>query len=177
MAEKNQKKGMEAIEGIFSGLGNILDKLGELAEKGEEMKKSGEFTVDTGSPGEERKMRGVYGFNIRTGIGERGEEQVKVEPFGNVKRDEETGEAVIQEVREPLIDLFDEEDGLNIIVEMPGVGEEDIKLELHGDVLMLTAERGDKKYRKEVLLPRSYPEASMSISVNNGVVEISFQHQ
>lgn len=174
MAEKNQKKGMEAVEGIFSGLGNILDKLGELAEKGEELKKSGEFTVDTGSSGKDREMRGVYGFNIRTGIGERGEDQVKVEPFGNVKKDEETGEAVIQEVREPLIDLFDEEDGLNIIVEMPGIAEGDIKLELYDDVLMLTAERGDKKYRKEMLLPRSYTEESMRISVNNGVVEIAF---
>jgi len=40
------------------------------------------------------------------------------------------------------------------------------------DVLTITAAKGDKKYRKEVLLPGSYPKAKMHLSCNNGVLEI-----
>jgi HSP20 family protein len=39
-------------------------------------------------------------------------------------------------------------------------------------VLTISAEKGDKKYRKEVLLPHPYAREKMQISCNNGMVEI-----
>ena len=40
------------------------------------------------------------------------------------------------------------------------------------DVLTISAERGDKKYRKEVLLPCCVSEEKMQVTCNNGVLEI-----
>jgi HSP20 family protein len=39
-------------------------------------------------------------------------------------------------------------------------------------VLTISAERGDKKYRKEVLLPRSVSKEKMQVSCNIGILEI-----
>ena len=99
--------------------------------------------------------------------------QPTVEPFGNIKVDRHAREGVVvAEVREPAVDVLEESDHLLIVAEMPGVGAADVKLEVHDDVLTLSAAAGDKKYRKEVLLPKSCPRERMTLSCNNGIVRI-----
>ena len=150
---------------FLGGLGTFLEKLSELAAKGEELRKTGEIRgLDS-----EGRLRGIYGFNVKVGLGEEG---VKIEPFGNVRKDEETGTAVVQEVREPMVDVFEEPDHVLVVAEMPGVAEEDVRLEIKDDILTIIAERGDKKYRKEVLLPGSIPAGQMSHTCRNGVLEV-----
>jgi HSP20 family protein len=150
--------------GVFKGLADLIGKLGDLAEKGEQLKKSGEFT--------HQDMKGVYGFSVKMGLGEKGEQGVKVEPFGNVRRDETSGETVVQEIREPVVDVFEEKDHVLVVAEMPGVSTKDVKLEVKDDLLTIYAEKKDKKYRKEILLPRSYPQDKMKMTCNNGILEI-----
>jgi len=169
--EDSDLKGQAAIGGIIKGLTGLVGKLGDLAEAGERLKRSGEFEVNLP---EGKEAKGVYGFSVKVGLDQTGEREFKVEPFGNVRRDEETGKAEIQELHEPLVDLFDEEDHLLVVAEMPGVGEHDLALELEGDILILSAERGEKKYRKEILLPEKFAQDKMTASVRNGVVEIKF---
>ena len=55
---------------------------------------------------------------------------------------------------------------------MPGVNQEDIKLELRGDVLEISAQTGDRKYHKEVLLPAKVNPESLISSYKNGILEI-----
>lgn len=152
------------IGGVFTGLADLIEKLGDLAEKGERLKKSGEF--------QHRDVKGVYGFSVKVGLGDKGDREVKVEPFGNVHRDEKTGETVVQEIREPVVDLFEEKDHLLIVAEMPGISVKDVHLDVRDDLLTIAAEKRDKKYRKEILLPRSYPREKMKLSCNNGILEI-----
>ncbi|MFI5456043.1 MAG: Hsp20/alpha crystallin family protein, partial [Isosphaerales bacterium] len=97
---------------------------------------------------------------------------VKVEPFGNVRKDERAGQATVQEVMEPLVDVFEEPDHLLVVAELPGIGPDDVKLELSDDVLIIAAEKKTKKYRKEVLLPASFAPGSMSHTCRNGVLEV-----
>lgn len=164
MTKKKADEAATGFGGIFKGLTDIIEKLGELAEKGEQLKKSGELHY--------QDVKGVYGFSFKVGLGEKGEREIKVEPFGNVRRDEKSGEAVVQEIREPVVDVFDENDHTLVVAEMPGIGIEDVRLEIKDDLLTIYAEKKDKKYRKEVLLPRSYAPEKMKVSCNNGIVEI-----
>lgn len=157
------------LGGILGGLTGLMEKLQELSEKGEELSKTVEFNR---SNAEGREVRAVYGFTIKTGIGKDGP---RVEPFGNVRRDDKSGNAVVHEVREPVVDLFEEDDHVLVVAEMPGVTAEDVRLEMADDLLTLSAERGDKKYRKEILLPASFASDRMQISCNNGIVEIRCQ--
>ena len=46
------------------------------------------------------------------------------------------------------------------------------KISVEDDLLTISAERGDKKYRKEVLLPASSAREKTQVTCNNGVVEI-----
>lgn len=154
--------------GFLAGLGTLIDQCGKLAEQAEkaggELTKSGEFKVSS-----DKRIKGVYGFSVKSGLGDKG---VKVEPFGNIRRDEERGQVEVQEIREPMVDVFDEAEHVLIVAEVPGIMQADVQLELHEDILVLVAEKGDKKYRKEVLLPASFSSNQMSFSCRNGILEI-----
>jgi HSP20 family protein len=164
--DRHPEGGVDAgLGGILRGLGGLLEKLTELAEAGGELSRSGE--IRGRGPGNE--VRGMYGCTVRVGLGGEG---VKVEPFGNIRRDQESGQSVVQEVREPAVDVFEEADHVLVVAEIPGVSAEDVRVEVDGDVLTITAERGDKKYRKEILLPGTFPRDKMQVSCTNGVVEI-----
>ena len=153
------------FEGIFRGLTDFVEKLGELAEKGERLSRTGEIHWK----GSEKDLKGVYGFSVKAGIGG---EDVKVEPFGNIRKDEKSGQPIVQDIIEPLVDIFEEKDHTLVVAEMPGIGSEDVRLDVKDDILIIYAERGNKKYQKEVLLPRSYPKEKMLVSCNNGILEI-----
>jgi HSP20 family protein len=152
---------------ILSGLTDIADKLNEISEKGETVTKKGEFTF----PSKEGGVKGVYGFSLKTGLGGK-DDAIKVEPFGNIRKDKKTGEAVVQEIHEPLIDVFEDEDATTLIAEMPGVGTGDIKIDVRDDVLTISADKGEKKYRKEVLLSHSPVKDRIKVTCNNGIVTI-----
>jgi len=165
--DRSNPKGREAVEGILGGLEGILGKIADLAEKAESIQKEGSFETNDG-----REGRYQVGFNISTLGGQTGEREIKVEPFGDVKRDERTGEAEVAETREPPTDVFDEDGYVLVIVEMPGVGDAQATFDIAGDVLTIEANSGRKRYRKEVLLPSAFAPEQASLSANNGVFEI-----
>jgi HSP20 family protein len=145
--------------GIFKGLGNLIDLAAKLKEEGV-VERSGEIR---GLP---RKAQGVYGFSIKTMGG-----KPVIESFGNIK---ETAKGpVVEEVREPIVDVFDEKGHLRVIAELPGVAEDKIKVEVAGDILNITASDADKKYAKEILLPCKVKPASLKTTCKNGILEIT----
>lgn len=161
MIKKEFKSG---LDGIFGGLTDLLEKLGDLAEKGETLRKSGTLH------GSSDDVKGVFGFTVK--VGGLGDNGPKVEPFGNIRKDERTGESVVHEVREPMVDLFEEKDHTLVVVEMPGISATDVQIDIKDDLLTIAAEKGTKKYCKEVLLPKPYLRDKMEISCNNGILEI-----
>jgi HSP20 family protein len=147
---------------LFKGLGNFVELLGDIVESGENtMERTGEFKPH----GLGDKARGVYGVRVRVGLGG----ETSVEPFGNIRSSPKGPEVV--DVREPLIDVFDEEDEVMIVAELPGASEEAIKVEIEGDVLSLTSS-GARRYAKEVLLPCAVDAASLTRAYRNGVLEL-----
>ena len=156
------------VEGILRGLGDLVERLGALAEKSEELKQSGVFDINTGG----KDAKAVYGFSVKMGLGG---DETKIEPFGNVRRNEQTGETVVHEVSEPLVDVLDENDHVLVLVELPGGGDEDLTLDLVGDILTLHAERGSKKYHKEIVLPREFKTEQMERTCRNGICEIKLK--
>ena len=155
------------IGGLFEGLGNLIDAATKLAEKGESLSKTGEINFSGLDKIKGLKdLKGVYGINVRT----MADGRTSVKPFGNIKKTPEG--PVVEEVREPMVDVFDETDEIQIIAEMPGIEEKDIKLEIKGDILNINAEGENRKYQKEVLLSRPAKAEDMNWSYKNGVLEI-----
>ena len=120
------------------------------------------------------KLRGVYGFSVKTALGSQGERELKIEPFGNIRR-EPSGQSVVEDVREPLCDVYDEEDHVLVLAEIPGVSKKDVQLELAGERLTIGARRGEKRYHKEVVLPRAFAAENMQWECANGILKIRFQ--
>lgn len=154
------------VGGLFKGLEKFVDLVEKVEEAGGEIKKRGEIKGKEG-------LRGIYGFSIRTGIGETS----KIQTFGNIKtvKEKEKPKIKITEEREPIIDVFDEKDRVLIVTELPGVNKENIKLELKGDILILQAENEERKYYKEILLPAKVDFESKEESFKNGILEIKFK--
>jgi HSP20 family protein len=150
------------IGGLIKGLGDLVERLSELAEKGEsEINEQREFELK----GLGEKARGVYGFSVRTGIGG----IPRVQRFGNIRATESGPE--VAEAREPLVDMFDEADELVVVAELPGVDEADILVEVRDDVLVLET-TGDRKFAKELLLSCVVDPAQVQRTYRNGILEI-----
>lgn len=151
------------LGGIFEGIGSFINALAKMQEKGG-ISETGEIKGLGG------KAKGMYGFNIRT----LANGTAKVEHIGHVVKKTPKG-PVVEEVREPIADVFDEDDHILVVVELPGIEESDIKIDISGDIVTLSAERGEKKYSKEVLLPCKVDEKSLTSSYKNGILEIKLE--
>jgi HSP20 family protein len=68
--------------------------------------------------------------------------------------------------------VFEESDHILVVAEMPGIGPDDLRIEVKDDILTLSAEKGTTRYRKEILLPRAVQLDKTTISCNNGIVEV-----
>ena len=157
--------------GFFSGLGSLIEQLGSLAEEAEKaggvVTKSGSFNAGPGG-----QSKGVYGFTVKSALGDKGDKAVKVEPFGNIRRNDEGKLVEVHEIREPIVDVFDEPGRIVIVAEVPGIEAENVHLEIHDDILLISSEDTAAKYRKELLLPSSFTADQMSFKCRNGVLEI-----
>jgi HSP20 family protein len=160
---KKSTKSEEGVGGIFRTVGSFLDLLSDMVEKGErEVRREGEVELGRG-----KGMKAVYGFSVRLGT----EGEPKVEPFGNIRREKGKG-PVVEEEREPMVDVFDEKESVVVVAEMPGINEKDITVELRDDILTIAAATGERKYHKEVLLDVPVTSEGLTRSYRNGILEI-----
>ena len=149
---------------VFRGMGDLIELLKEMEAEGKtEVARTGELRGKGGL----KDLKGVYGFSVKVGLGG----EPTVETFGNIRK----GEAgpTVEEVREPLVDLFDEGGSMRVLAEMPGVEAGDVRVELNDDVLIITAEGKDRKYSKEILLPAKGRRDSVRTSYQNGILEVT----
>jgi HSP20 family protein len=160
-----EKEGLDIeLGGLFRGLGDAVDLIDKLVEVGKKhAEHQGEFDVK----GLGDKVRGVYGFSIRTGLGGAGD--TRVEPFGNVHTTKEG--IVVDEVREPLVDVFDEDKEIVITAELPGARESEITIEVEGHLLKIKS-HGERSYAKDVPLPAAVDVQNLHKKYNNGILEV-----
>ncbi len=153
------------------GLGDLFRGIGDLVEFVKEMEAEGKTDVSrTGElrgAGRLKDLRGVYGFSVKVGLGG----VPTVETFGNIRKGE--AGAVVEEVREPLADVFDEKETVRVIAELPGVEAADIRVEVKDDILTISSEGRDRKYQKEILLPAKGRPDSVKTSYRNGILEVT----
>lgn len=75
-------------------------------------------------------------------------------------------------VEEPPADVFDEGAHLKVVAELPGVEEKDIKVDLTGSRLVISAETMAHKYHKEIALPCA-PQGKVERLYRNGILELT----
>jgi HSP20 family protein len=160
--ENDSSFDMLGLGGIFKGFEKLVDLAGKLQDQNE-INKEGEINLDQLKKG----MKGVYGFTIKSAAAGG---KSTVETFGNIKKTPEGPK--VEAEREPMTDIFDEKDEIVIIAEMPGIEENDVTIDLKGDMLDISAERNTRKFHKELLLPLKVEQEKMKVKYNNGILEI-----
>jgi HSP20 family protein len=123
----------------------------------------------------------VYGYSMT--IGPDGKPHVR--EFGNVKASgsgsaKNIGQYVgakpqISAEREPLSDLTTTDKEVKVVLEMPGIKKEDIKINAYDEkVEIKTAENAQRKYHKIIDLPKQADIETARSTYNNGILEVTF---
>ena len=118
----------------------------------------------------------VYGYSMTVGP----DGKPKIREFGNVKPSSDPKKCGInkpgidvKEEREPLVDIISANGEIKVIVELPGVAKEDIKLHGTEDKLTISVEIPDHKYFKEIEMPTKIEPKKAKTSYKNGVLEVT----
>ncbi len=107
----------------------------------------------------------IYGFSVTSRPGE----EPEIREFGNIHPyagDVEIGE------RRPIVDVFESDDEVQVVAEMPGVEKDDIKLDATETSLDISAKTKDREYSECVALPARVDPNSAKASYKNGVLEV-----
>jgi HSP20 family protein len=72
------------------------------------------------------------------------------------------------------LDVYEEDDSLRVVADIPGVDKRDIDLRCDGEVLTLDAGGDAREYHERVRLPARVDEHSAAASYNNGILEVTF---
>jgi HSP20 family protein len=148
------------------GLIGLIDDLSKLAEKSQTYQKR----VELGKTGEvnfrvtSRPIRGSAA-TVADRI-KMSKPQNKVSPVAT-----RIPPASIKE-REPMVDVFEDGDFVNVMAELPGVEESKVKLEVENDLLTIRSDTAARKYYKEVKLPTSVKKHPAESKFRNGILEI-----
>ena len=118
----------------------------------------------------------VYGYSMT--IGPDGKPRVK--EFGNVKSPLSGGRGfmrtpMVSSEREPLSDVSITDKEVKVVIEMPGVPKDKIKLSAYQDKLEITSQDPERKYHEIVEIPPQADIETIRSSYNNGILEIVFK--
>ncbi len=110
----------------------------------------------------------VYGYSIT--IGPDGKPIIR--EFGNLRPGRRPEMVEVSEAREPLVDVYEENDIVKVVAEVPGVEKKDINLNASERKLVISVDNPKRKYYKEVDLPAEVDPQSAKASYKNGVLEV-----
>lgn len=75
---------------------------------------------------------------------------------------------------ETHVDVYTDDDGVELVADLPGVSKDDINLQCDGEVLTISAASARREYDERVRLPVRVDEHSASARFNNGVLQVKF---
>jgi HSP20 family protein len=75
------------------------------------------------------------------------------------------------EERQPIIDVFDEEDHLLILAQLPGMDRKDVKVKANDNTVTITAENATKKYLDTIRLPSHVMKGAVKFTYRNNILQ------
>ena len=176
--------------GLFGGSrGDIFGQFDEMRKEMEKMFEEQFKDIQTKAPknlireyetpggGKVREMGPfVYGYSMT--IGPDGKPRVR--EFGNVESPlagfglGATTRPLISSEREPLADITAKDKEIKVILEMPGVNKENIKINAYDTTLEVRSDDPQRKYHEVIDLPPEADVETARSTYKNGILEIVF---
>jgi HSP20 family protein len=167
--------------GFFDDMFRGFDQMKREMEKGfEDMEKRipkdliREYTTSEG--GKVREVGPmVYGYSMTVGP----DGKPRIREFGNVKPSR-VGFAgftrpEISSETEPLVDVTSIDKEVKVVVEMPGVGKDKIKVNAYDNTVEVKSEDPRRKYHRTIEIPAETDIETAKSNYNNGILEITFK--
>lgn len=79
--------------------------------------------------------------------------------------------------RDIHLDIYEEDEAVRVVADIPGVEKEAIDLKCDGEELTIDASGPEREYFERVRLPVAVDEHSASATYNNGILEVSFDRR
>jgi HSP20 family protein len=118
----------------------------------------------------------VYGYSMTIGP----DGKPKVREFGNIRSPFRLGatgtmaEPLVRSEREPLADVITSDKEVKVVVEIPGVNKENIKINAYDNSLEIMTNDPQKKYHRVIDLPQEADIETVKSTYKNGILEIVF---
>lgn len=123
----------------------------------------------------------VYGYSMTIGP----DGKPTIHEFGNVKPAKRgrididgtitaPAAAQLSSEREPLADISMTDDKVTVVLEMPGVKKEDIRVNASEGYLEVLSNNPQRRYHKTLELPKEADIETARSTYNNGILEITF---
>jgi HSP20 family protein len=118
----------------------------------------------------------VYGYSMTVGP----DGKPKVKEFGNVKPSRRLGfrtglsRPEISDEMEPLADITTTDNDIRVVIEMPGLSKDKIKVDTYEDKVEVKSDDPQRKYHKIVELPPEADIETARCAYKNGILEITF---
>jgi len=146
----------ETLENFMPGLGKTVKKLKSFSpELDERLKEKNAEIKNRLRDGGSHQPKVKYGYSIRT--------------LAPEKEEADLPGAKPQLIEVPL-ETIEEDGGLRVIAEMPGVDEKDIKTLIRKTELEIEARFGKRLYKNSIVLP--WPATIVNKRYMNGILEV-----
>ena len=151
--------GLFNFNDIVKGINNLI----ELAEKVEAAGGKKAYRGETELAGN-KDIKAKYNVNVN--VGKLAEGIREVDHLISKAKD-----LTPEDSAEPILDVFDEEEYVMVVVELPEANEKSLKVEVDGQYLVIKDDNSGKRNIR-VELPAEV-EPKWKVTVNNGIVEIT----
>jgi HSP20 family protein len=120
----------------------------------------------------------VYGYSMTVGP----DGKPRIEEFGNIKPSRRlrfgigtgTSRPAISGEMEPLADITTTDKEVRVVIEMPGLSKDKIKVDAYEDKVEVKSDDPQRKYHRIVELPPEADIETARCAYNNGILEITF---
>jgi HSP20 family protein len=121
----------------------------------------------------------VYGYSMTIGS----DGKPKVREFGNIRSPSRLGAAgttaatrpLISGEREPLADITTSDKEVKVILEMPGVNKENLRINAYDNSVEVKSEDPQRKYHHVMEIPPEADIETVKSTYKNGILEIVFK--
>jgi HSP20 family protein len=116
----------------------------------------------------------VYGYSMTVGP----DGKPRVREFGNIKPSRGFGGMARPEISgelEPLVDITTTDNEVKVVIEMPGINKNNIRINAYDQTLEVKSDDPKRKYHKTIEVPPETDIETAKSTYNNGILEITFK--
>ena len=116
----------------------------------------------------------VYGYSMTVGP----DGKPRVREFGNIKPSRGFGGMSRPEISgelEPLVDITTTDNEVKVVIEMPGINKNNIRINAYDQTLEVKSDDPKRKYHKAIEVPPETDIETAKSTYNNGILEITFK--